>query len=141
MMRTLSPWKRSAGARNRPQASAPAIIAPPSQPNQAVRGRAIFRKRAGFAKTCMIGAFVSGGFGGGEACAYGLCVPKDVAAFPLQQNRLLGIGLRVGAATSFGITAAGLKLAAQHGVSLPEPAFSRFALGLPPMPPWTVLRK
>ena len=41
--------ERSAGARNRPQASAPAISAPPDQPSQAVSGRAILRKRAGFA--------------------------------------------------------------------------------------------
>src|SRR5437868_3977534 len=126
MMRTLSPWKRSAGASSRPHASAPAIIAAPSQPSQAVRGRAIFRKRAGFAKTCMVGATVSLGFGGGEAFRLWRSVPTD-AAFPLQQNRLLGIGLRVGAATSFAFMGAAIKLSAAHGVSLPEIAFYRFA--------------
>ncbi len=60
----------------------------------------------------------------------------DAAAFPLQQNRLLGIGLRVGAATSFGIMGALIKLGAQHGVSLPETAFYRFAFGLPPLLLW-----
>jgi drug/metabolite transporter (DMT)-like permease len=65
-------------------------------------------------------------------------VPKD-AAFPLQQNRLLGIGLRVGAATSFGIMGAGIKLAAAHGVSLAETAFYRFAFGLPPLLIWIAL--
>jgi drug/metabolite transporter (DMT)-like permease len=65
-------------------------------------------------------------------------VPKD-AAFPLQQNRLLGIGLRVGAATSFAFMGASIKLAAQHGVSLPETAFYRFAFGMPPLLVWIAL--
>jgi drug/metabolite transporter (DMT)-like permease len=65
-------------------------------------------------------------------------VPRD-AAFPLQQNRLLGIGLRVGAATSFAFMAASIKLAAQHGVSLPETAFYRFAFGMPPLLVWIAL--
>jgi drug/metabolite transporter (DMT)-like permease len=65
-------------------------------------------------------------------------VPKD-AAFPLQQNRLLGIGLRVGAATSFAFMGASIKLSAQHGVSLPEIAFYRFAFGLPPLLIWIAL--
>lgn len=63
-------------------------------------------------------------------------MPTDAAAFPLQQNRLLGIGLRVGAATSFAFMGAAIKLAAQHGVSLPETAFYRFAFGLPPLLLW-----
>lgn len=66
-------------------------------------------------------------------------MPKDVAAFPLQQNRLLGIGLRVGAATSFAFMAAAIKLAADHGVSLAETAFYRFAFGLPPLLVWIAL--
>jgi drug/metabolite transporter (DMT)-like permease len=61
------------------------------------------------------------------------------ATFPLQQNRLLGIGLRVGAATSFAFMGASIKLAAQHGVSLPETAFYRFAFGLPPLLVWIAL--
>lgn len=63
----------------------------------------------------------------------------DAAAFPLQQNRLLGIGLRVGAATSFAFMGAAIKLSAEHGVSLPETAFYRFAFGLPPLLVWMAL--
>lgn len=55
---------------------------------------------------------------------------------PLTQNRLLGIGLRIGAATSFGFMAAMIKLGAAHRVSLPELAFYRFAFGLPPLLAW-----
>ena len=66
-------------------------------------------------------------------------MPKDVAASPLQQNRLLGIGLRVGAATSFAFMGATIKLAAEHGVSLAETAFYRFAFGLPPLLIWIAL--
>ena len=65
-------------------------------------------------------------------------MPHD-AAFPLQQNRLLGIGLRVGAGTCFALMAALIKLSAQHGVSLPETAFYRFAFGLPPLLVWIAL--
>jgi len=49
------------------------------------------------------------------------------------QNRLLGIALRIGAATSFGFMAAMIKLGSEAGVSLPELAFYRFAFGLPPL--------
>lgn len=56
----------------------------------------------------------------------------------LPQNRLLGIGLRVGAATSFAFMAAAIKLGAEHGVSLPELAFYRFFFGLPPVLVWIV---
>lgn len=52
------------------------------------------------------------------------------------QNRLLGIALRVGAATSFGFMAAMIKLGDEAGVSLPELAFYRFAFGLPPLLAW-----
>src|SRR5205085_6738483 len=62
-------------------------------------------------------------------------VPRD-SDFPLQQNRLLGIGLRVGAASSFAIMGALIKLAAARGVNLPETAFYRFAFGLPPLLLW-----
>ena len=58
---------------------------------------------------------------------------------PLKQNRLLGIGLRVGAATCFGFMAAMIKLGAEAGVSLPELAFYRFAFGLPPLLVWIAL--
>jgi drug/metabolite transporter (DMT)-like permease len=60
---------------------------------------------------------------------------------PLQQNRLLGIGLRIGAATSFGFMAAMIKLGDQHGVSLAELAFYRFAFGLPPLIAWMALTR
>ena len=58
---------------------------------------------------------------------------------PLRQNRLLGIGLRIGAATSFGFMAAAIKLGAEAGVSLPELAFYRFAFGLPVLLAWMAL--
>lgn len=54
----------------------------------------------------------------------------------LTQNRLLGIGLRVGAATSFGFMAAMIKLGHEAGVSLAELAFYRFAFGVPPLLAW-----
>ena len=52
------------------------------------------------------------------------------------QNRLLGIALRIGAATCFGFMAAMIKLGDEAGVSLPELAFYRFAFGLPPLLVW-----
>ncbi|HEV7658405.1 MAG TPA: DMT family transporter [Allosphingosinicella sp.] len=58
---------------------------------------------------------------------------------PLRQNRLLGIALRVGAATCFGFMAAMIKLGSEAGVSLPELAFYRFAFGLPPLLIWIAL--
>jgi len=54
----------------------------------------------------------------------------------LKQNRLLGIGLRIGAATCFGFMAAMIKLGDQAGIALPELAFYRFAFGLPPLLLW-----
>ena len=58
---------------------------------------------------------------------------------PLTQNRLLGIGLRIGAATSFGFMAAAIKLGSEAGVQVPELAFYRFAFGLPPLLAWMAL--
>ncbi len=55
------------------------------------------------------------------------------------QNRLLGIGLRIGAATCFGFMAAMIKLGDEAGVSLPELAFYRFAFGLPPLLVWMAM--
>jgi drug/metabolite transporter (DMT)-like permease len=63
------------------------------------------------------------------------------ASAPLKQNRLLGIALRVGAATCFAGMAAAIKLASQAGVFLPEIAFYRFALGLPPLLIWIALTR
>ena len=60
---------------------------------------------------------------------------------PVDQNRLLGIALRVGAATSFGFMAAMIKLGSEAGVSLPELAFYRFAFGLPPLLAWIAWRR
>lgn len=54
------------------------------------------------------------------------------------QNRLLGILLRVAAATSFAFMAAMIKLGYAHGVSTPELAFYRFLFGLPPLLAWIV---
>ena len=56
-----------------------------------------------------------------------------------QQNRLLGIGLRIGAATSFAFMAAMIKLGYEAGVSTPELVFYRFAFGLPPLLGWIIL--
>jgi drug/metabolite transporter (DMT)-like permease len=53
-----------------------------------------------------------------------------------QQNRLLGIGLRIAATTCFGFMAAMIKLGYQAGVSTVELAFYRFAFGLPPLLLW-----
>ncbi len=63
------------------------------------------------------------------------------APAPLKQNRLLGIALRIGAATCFGFMAAAIKLGDQAGVSLPELAFYRFAFGLPPLLVWIALTR
>ncbi len=52
------------------------------------------------------------------------------------QNRLLGILLRIAAATSFAFMAAMIKLGYAHGVSTPELAFYRFLFGLPPLFAW-----
>ena len=53
-----------------------------------------------------------------------------------QQNRLLGIALRLGAATSFAFMAAMIKLGYDAGVETPELVFYRFAFGLPPLLVW-----
>ena len=53
-----------------------------------------------------------------------------------EQNRLLGILLRLGATTSFGFMAATIKLGYEAGVSTPELVFYRFAFGLPPLLVW-----
>ncbi|WP_280951950.1 DMT family transporter [Allosphingosinicella vermicomposti] len=55
------------------------------------------------------------------------------------QSQLLGIGLRIGAATSFAIMAATIKLGYEAGVSTPELIFYRFAFGLPPLLGWITL--
>lgn len=57
-------------------------------------------------------------------------------AAALPQNRLAGIGLRVAAATSFGLMVAMIKLGHARGVSMPELVFYRFAFGLPPLLAW-----
>jgi drug/metabolite transporter (DMT)-like permease len=53
-----------------------------------------------------------------------------------QQNRLLGIGLRVAATTCFAFMAMLVKLGHERGVSTVEIAFYRFAFGLPPLLLW-----
>ena len=60
---------------------------------------------------------------------------------PPTQNRLLGIGLRIGAATCFAGMAASIKLGTQAGVALPELAFYRFAFGLPPLLVWIAMTR
>lgn len=63
------------------------------------------------------------------------------AATSIPQNRLLGIGLRIGAATSFGFMAAMIKLGSEAGVSLPELAFYRFFFGLVPLLVWMAMTR
>jgi drug/metabolite transporter (DMT)-like permease len=58
-----------------------------------------------------------------------------------EQNRLLGIALRIGAATGFACMAAMIKLGYARGVSTPELAFYRFAFGLPPLLVWIAMSK
>jgi len=53
-----------------------------------------------------------------------------------EQDRLLGIGLRIGATSCFAFMAAMIKLGYAAGVSTPELAFYRFAFGLPPLLLW-----
>ena len=53
-----------------------------------------------------------------------------------EQNRLLGIGLRIGATTSFAFMAAAIKLGYEAGASTVELAFYRFAFGLVPLLAW-----
>ena len=53
-----------------------------------------------------------------------------------QQNRLLGIGLRVAAATCFAFMAMLVKLGHEAGIATVELAFYRFAFGLPPLLLW-----
>lgn len=60
------------------------------------------------------------------------------AAFPPppKQNRLLGIGFRLGASLSFGVMAALIKLGHEAGVNTPELVFYRFAFSLPLLLGW-----
>ena len=60
---------------------------------------------------------------------------------PPTQNRLLGIGLRIGATASIGCMAASIKLGHEAGINTPELIFYRFALGLPPMLAWMALTR
>ena len=53
-----------------------------------------------------------------------------------RQNRLLGIGLRVGATTCFAFMAAAIKLGHEAGIPTVELVFYRFAFGLPPLLLW-----
>ncbi len=53
-----------------------------------------------------------------------------------RQNRLLGIGLRVGATTCFAFMAAASKLGHAAGIATVELVFYRFAFGLPPLLLW-----
>jgi drug/metabolite transporter (DMT)-like permease len=58
-----------------------------------------------------------------------------------EQNRLLGIALRIGATTCFAFMAATIKLGHSRGVSTPELAFYRFAFGLPPLLVWIAVSR
>src|SRR3569833_272509 len=59
-----------------------------------------------------------------------------MAAERPHQNRLLGIGLRIGAASCFGCMGGAIKLGYDAGVSTPELVFYRFAFGQPPLLLW-----
>ncbi|HEV2748414.1 MAG TPA: DMT family transporter [Allosphingosinicella sp.] len=63
-------------------------------------------------------------------------MPAPAASPRPQQDRLLGIALRVGATTCFAFMAAAIKLGHGAGVSIPELVFYRFAFGLPPLLLW-----
>ena len=58
---------------------------------------------------------------------------------PPAQNPVLGIALRVGAATSFALMAAAIKLGHEAGINTVELVFYRFAFGLPPLLAWMAL--
>ncbi len=58
-----------------------------------------------------------------------------------RQNRLLGIGLRLGATSCFAFMAATIKLGYAAGASTLEMAFYRFAFGLPPLLLWIALSR
>jgi drug/metabolite transporter (DMT)-like permease len=60
---------------------------------------------------------------------------------PPKQNRLLGIGLRIGAATSFAFMAATIKLGHEAGITTLELIFYRFAFGLPPLLAWMAVTR
>ena len=60
---------------------------------------------------------------------------------PPKQNRLLGIGLRLGATTSFGLMAAAIKLGHDAGMATPELIFYRFVFGLPPLLAWMAMTR
>lgn len=53
-----------------------------------------------------------------------------------KQNRLLGIGLRIGAVAGFAVMAAMIKLGYRAGIPTVELTFYRFAFGLPPLLLW-----
>lgn len=60
---------------------------------------------------------------------------------PPTQNRLLGIGFRLGATISFGLMAALIKLGHEASIATPKLVFYRFAFGLPPLLAWIALTR
>ncbi|MBX3561964.1 MAG: DMT family transporter [Sphingomonas sp.] len=54
---------------------------------------------------------------------------------------MLGIALRLGAATCFGLMAAAIKLGHEAGIAVVELAFYRFAFGLPPLIAWMAITR
>ena len=63
-------------------------------------------------------------------------MPLAMASPRPQQNRLLGIGIRIVGATAFALMAAMIKLGYDHGVDTVEMAFYRHAFGLVPLLVW-----
>jgi drug/metabolite transporter (DMT)-like permease len=68
-------------------------------------------------------------------------MPSATPSSRPEQNRLLGILLRIGATTCFGFMAASIKLGYAAGVSTPELVFYRFAFGLPPLLAWVAIAR
>lgn len=66
----------------------------------------------------------------------GRLTPGPMATDRPKQNRLLGIGLRVGAMAGFAVMAAMIKLGYAAGIPTVELTFYRFAFGLPPLLLW-----
>src|SRR5690242_2311063 len=65
-----------------------------------------------------------------------LMLTAAMASARPHQNRLLGILLRIGAASCFGCMGGAIKLGYDAGVSTPELVFYRFGFGLPPLLLW-----
>lgn len=66
-------------------------------------------------------------------------MPAAPAPDQPSQNRLLGIGFRLGGATCFAFMAVTIKLAYAQGVATPELLFYRVTFGMPPLLVWMAM--